>query len=135
MKTHVSALAVTLALLLYLPACTSDRPEVPFPGAPFIGTWEYVERSDNGIETYDRLEAGAMGASFEIEAGGGLWFRHCAYVGGDWPTCFDCEGIWYEETAGALVLSYRYNHDTILKRLTVLYVDANEMRCRWSAIE
>ena len=99
MRTGASAAEGALALLLCLAACTSDNP-LALDDTSYIGAWSYLARSGDGIETYARLDAESREASFAIRHAGSLWFRHCAYVGGDWPTCLGCEGSWFEEEDG-----------------------------------
>lgn len=116
-------------LMLVLSACGSDHPAA-LPDPLFVGTWRFVGLEDEkGVRVYERLEERTGGADFDIQASGLLWIRRAAYVGGDWPTMFDCEGTWYEEPGGVVVFIYLFRDVVTSDRLTVLSVDALEMRC------
>lgn len=123
---------VLLGLMLTLSACGSEGPAT-IPEPSFIGAWKAVGlANEDGIRVYERLEERTLDAEFELQASGLMWIRRGAYVGGDWPTMFHCEGSWYEEQGGVVVLSYLFRDVPTIDRLTVLSVDALEMRCRWS---
>ncbi|MBU2501071.1 hypothetical protein KJ682_07075 [bacterium] len=123
-----------LAGLALMSGCGADHPIAPIETS-YLGAWGYdFSASGNGVRVYDRLEPGSAVADFEILAGGLLWMRHRAYLGGDFPTGIWCEGIWHDEAANLLLLTYSYQGQVHSYRLTVFSVNSAELHCNLAEV-